>query len=133
MKKILLVPLFYSICITTNAQYKVRFIVKDRAEIKRDSIFISGTFNNWDSLANKNYKLENYSGGQKAISLDLPAGEFRYKYTGGNWLTVEKEWDGDEVGDRLLSVKGNMEVKDTVLEWRDLYLKDKWLALSKST
>jgi signal transduction histidine kinase len=103
------------------------------AEINRDSIFISGTFNNWDSLANRNYKLEDYRDGQKAITLNLPAGDFRYKYTGGNWLTVEKEWDGDELpGDRLLTVKGDTEIKDTVVEWRDLYMKDKWAALSKN-
>jgi signal transduction histidine kinase len=134
MKFFLLLSFCYSICFTAASQYKVRFIVKDMAEIKRDSIFISGTFNNWDSLANKKYKLEDYSDGRKAITLDLPVGDLRYKYTGGNWYTVEKEWDGDELpGDRLLTVTGDMEIKDTVVEWRDLYLKDKWLALSKSS
>ena len=133
MKKILLLSIYCAICINVSAQYKVRFIVKDMTEIKRDSIFISGTFNEWDSLANSKYKLEDYGGGQKTITLSLPAGDFRYKYTGGNWFKVEKDWQGDEVGDRLLTVKGDMEIRDTVVEWRDLLLKDKWTALAKSS
>jgi len=53
MKKFLLilVAIFYSVLL--HAQYKVTFILKEQSAIKQDSIYVTGTFSNWDSTANK--------------------------------------------------------------------------------
>jgi hypothetical protein len=77
--------------------------VKETTLAKRDSIFITGTFNNWDSLANRNYKLEPYGNGEWSILLSLPAGDHSYKYSGGNWWKVEKFLNGDEAPDRKIN------------------------------
>ena len=78
MKKLLLFVFVLQCGVQSIAQYKVRFIVTETGPVKRESIFISGTFNNWDSLANKKYLLSDYGSGRKSIELNLPAGTLRY-------------------------------------------------------
>jgi len=48
--KRLLILFFFLPVLGVSAQYKVRFILKKTAPIKRDRIFIAGTFDNWESL-----------------------------------------------------------------------------------
>lgn len=40
------------------SQYKVRFVVKDNSGSPQDSLFIAGTFNNWDPGAGVQNKLK---------------------------------------------------------------------------
>jgi len=107
-----------------NAQFKVRFVVTESCPLKRGSIFLSGSFNNWDSLADKRYLLSDYQTGQRSIELKLPAGNYRYKYTGGNWQTVEKDWQCRERPDRKINLTKDTVIRDTVVQWRDQFLKN---------
>jgi len=52
MKQILSFLLLLALTNTVCAQYKVRFVLKEKTAKKHDSIFITGTFSNWDSTAN---------------------------------------------------------------------------------
>ena len=124
MKKLLLFVFVLQCGVQSIAQYKVRFIVTETGPVKRESIFISGTFNNWDSLANKKYLLSDYGSGRKSIELNLPAGTHRYKYTGGNWRTVEKSVNSNERPDRKINLTRDTTITDTVLQWRDLFLQN---------
>ena len=58
MKKIvgLICSLFLLACL--QAQVKVTFLLKEKTAIQHDSIFITGSFTNWDSTSNKNYLLK---------------------------------------------------------------------------
>src|SRR6266496_5310261 len=114
-----------------HAQYKVRFIVKEMTSIKHDSIFISGSFNNWDSLANPQYKLHPYGKEDYSIVLNLPKGDYEYKFTRGNWLTVEQTWYGLDVPNSKITVHKDTTVRDSVFAWRDLILEDKLDLLTK--
>jgi len=107
-----------------KAQYKVSIIVTETCPIKRSEVFITGTFNSWDSLGDKRYRLSTDGKGNRSIELLLPAGEYAYKYTGGNWHSVEKSSRGRERDDRKIRVTGDMVVKDTVIHWRDLFIKN---------
>src|SRR4051812_36749523 len=113
------------------AQYKVRFISKEMTSIKHDSIFIPGSFNDWDSLANPQYKLQPYSKGEHSIVLNLDRGDYEYKYTRGNWLTVEQTWYGLDVPNSKITVHGDTTIRDSVFAWRDLILEDKLDLLAK--
>ena len=78
MKKIfsflfLLVTFFLS-----HAQYKVRFFLKEQTAIHHDSIFITGTFSNWDSTSNKQFLLLPLAASNKSITLNLKAGTIWY-------------------------------------------------------
>lgn len=114
-----------------QAQYKVRFILKEKTAIHHDSLYITGTFSNWDSTANPKYLLKPYGANHKSIVLNLPAGKLGYKFTRGNWLNVEKQFWGNEVADRVVTITKNIILVDSVEAWRDQIISDKWYSLSQ--
>jgi len=132
MRKLTILLICCAVHTTLLAQNKVQFILTDMAEHKRDSVFIAGSFNNWDSLRNEQYLLKDQGDGQLSITLSMPQGEILYKYHGGDWKSVEKSWWGFEVNNRLLSIDADKVVRDTVLEWRDLFLIDKWQVIRET-
>jgi len=91
MMKYFLLFIFLFVCYSLRAQYKVRFILEEKTAIHHDSIFITGTFSNWDSTANTTYLLKPYQGDKKSIILALNPGIMRYKFHRGSWFTVEKK------------------------------------------
>jgi signal transduction histidine kinase len=114
-----------------NSQHAVQFIVEEATAIKHDSVYISGTFNNWDSTANPAYRLKPVGSNQFSITLNLPAGVHRFKITRGTWFSVEKKPNGDEIPDHVFTLKKDTTIKIVVDAWRDQLITDKWLALSR--
>ena len=129
MRKYFLVLVFLLSFSTLHAQYKVRFILKEKTAIHHDSIYITGTFSNWDSAANKKYLLQPSGENEKSIVLNLPKGIIRYKFHRGSWLTVEKQYNGDEVADRIVNISMDTVFTDSVVSWRDQIVTDKKYAL----
>ena len=130
MKKIFcLVPAIFSF-ILLQAQYKVTFIVKENTTIKHDSIFVTGSFSNWDSTHNPVYLMKEHGKNEKSITLNLKAGAVKYKFHRGSWFTVEKQFMGDEVPDRIINISKDTVLKDEINAWRDEFLIDKWKTLS---
>ncbi|MGK2861954.1 MAG: ATP-binding protein [Chitinophagaceae bacterium] len=125
--------IFFS-CVSLQAQYKITFILKEYTTIKHDSIFITGTFSNWDSTVNPLYLMKPYGENEKSITLNLKAGPIRYKFHRGSWFTVEKLSGGDEVPDRVLNISKDTVLKDEIAAWRDQFFIDKWqtIAFTKS-
>ena len=74
MKNVLLFVLVLQCGGQSVAQYKVRFIVTESGPVKRENIFISGTFVNWDSLATKHSLLSDAGDGTCSSELNLRAG-----------------------------------------------------------
>ena len=131
MKKFLFIlfAIFYSILL--HAQYKVTFILKEQTAIKHDSIYVVGSFDNWDSTANKNYLLHPYGENEKAITLNLKSGIIGYKFNRSGWATVEKKANGDEVPNRIVTIHKDTTLTDSVARWRDQWLNDRFYALAK--
>jgi signal transduction histidine kinase len=132
MKNIVCLIVSLFLITTLQAQVKVRFLLKEKTAIQHDSIFITGSFTNWDSTVNKNYLLHATGDYSKSITLNLKAGEIKYKYHRGSWLTVEKQESGDEVPDRIITIKKDTTLIDSVEKWRDQLFVDKWIALDKA-
>jgi hypothetical protein len=85
-----------------------------------DPIYISGNFNNWDP-GDPNYVLRpNSDSSLLEVQLPKGVGEIEYKFTRGDWSTVEKDLCGFEVTNRL-AIYGRQPVfQDTILTWNDL-------------
>jgi signal transduction histidine kinase len=132
MKKIVGLILSLFLLASMQAQIKVTFLLKEKTAIQHDSIFITGSFANWDSTSNKNYLMHATGDHSKSITLNLKAGEIKYKYHRGSWLTVEKQESGDEVPDRIITIKKDTTLIDSVEKWRDQLFVDKWIALDKA-
>ena len=129
MKKIIIFLFMLFSFVLLHAQYKVRFVLKEKTAIHHDSIYITGTFNNWDSTINKNYLMQPAGEDRKSIVLNLPAGAIRYKFHRGSWFSVEKQYNGDEINDRIVTINSDTSYSDSVYAWRDELFKDKKLAL----
>ena len=133
MKKFLCVILAVVSSVLLHAQYKVQFILKEKTAIQHDSIYVTGSFSNWDSTLNKNYLLKREAGIKRTIILNLPAGEIKYKFHRGSWLTVEKDYFNDEVPDRIINIHKDTILIDSVLCWRDERMIDKKISLQQQT
>ncbi|MEO7121429.1 MAG: ATP-binding protein [Ginsengibacter sp.] len=131
MKKYLLLFALLFLLSGLKAQYKVRFIVKEKTALHHDSIYITGTFNNWDSTANKNYLMQPHGENEKSITLNLKPGMIGYKFNRGSWFTVEKLYNGNEVTDRLFTINKDTTFIDSVVSWRDEMFSDKKYALAQ--
>lgn len=130
MKNIVCLIIAVFLIMNLQAQIKVTFLLKEKTAIQHDSIFITGSFTNWDSTSNKNYLMHTTGDHSKSITLNLKAGEIKYKFHRGSWLTVEKQDAGDEVQDRIITIKKDTTLTDSVERWRDQMFVDKWYALN---
>src|SRR5215831_16937387 len=109
--------LFFFLLLSANlsAQHRIQFLVTDQSIIKpKDSIYITGTFSQWDSTKNKSYLLQRLDSTHFTITLQFTTDSIRYKFHRGSWLTVEKNPFGREIQNRKLFTKG-----DTIAAWRD--------------
>ncbi|MGE5393697.1 MAG: ATP-binding protein [Candidatus Saccharibacteria bacterium] len=114
-----------------QAQYKVRFIVKESTVSRHDSIYIAGTFNQWDSLANPKYLMKPTGVNEKSIVLNLPAGTIQYKFHRGSWFTVEKQYDGNEIPNHTITINKDTSLTHHIVAWRDQLIADKMTELAR--
>lgn len=114
MNKIISTTILVFLLAHLQAQIKVTFIVKENTTIKHARIFVTGSFSNWDSTANTAYLMKPYGEKEKSITLNLKAGPLRYKFHRGSWFTVEKQFMGDEVADRVIIIRKDTVLKDEV-------------------
>ena len=84
-----------------------------------ENIYISGNFNNWDP-GDPDFVLHKNSDSILEIRLPKGIGEIEYKFTRGDWSTVEKDPCGFEVGNRAVFYGKAELVRDTVQSWNDL-------------
>ncbi len=85
------------------------------------SIYIAGTFNNWDP-ADATKILTPLGGGQFSIVLNPPNGTVKFKFTRGTgWATVEGNANGTQQADHETTYNGQPKtVELPILTWEDL-------------
>jgi hypothetical protein len=84
-----------------------------------DQIFISGNFNNWDP-GDPAYRMRLNSDSLFEVKLPRGVGRVEYKFTRGDWSTVEKDECGFELANHA-AIYGRKEVvEEEVLSWNDL-------------
>ena len=114
----------------------VKFDVKIPSESlqKGNSIFLAGSFNCWnphDSL----YIMKNV--GVDLFSIIIPVFDgkkYEYKYTQGDWNSVEISSNGKSIDNRQMIAHDGLVIKDTVSKWNSLppaVQKDTALTLTK--
>jgi hypothetical protein len=84
-----------------------------------ENLYISGNFNNWDP-GDPNYIMQLNSDSVYEVSLPKGIGEIEYKFTRGDWSTVEKDPCGFEIANRSAFYGQDTIVFDTVRSWNDL-------------
>ena len=83
-------------------------------------LYITGEFNSWDP-GDSRYVLIKADDSTYYVDLPRGIGEMEYKFTRGDWTTVEKDNCGYEIENRILAFgKGNEEVTNSIQSWADL-------------
>ncbi|MGE5106500.1 MAG: alpha/beta hydrolase [Sphingobacteriales bacterium] len=121
MKKMLFsLYCFFSTAIAL-AQYAVGITVSVKTAIpETDSLFIAGSFNNWNPSATE-YKLQKQPGGKYFIRLkDKPLGNYDFKFTRGSWTKVECGTKGNDVANHSLNLSGDTNVVYELEAWKDM-------------
>lgn len=84
-----------------------------------DQIYISGNFNNWDP-GDPAYIMRLNEDSVYEVKLPRGVGEVEYKFTRGDWSTVEKDICGYETNNRLSVYGRDKIVYEHILSWNDL-------------
>lgn len=122
-RKILSAFLLSLICISKmQAQHKITIRLDGIDDLARkEGIYITGSFQKWQP-GDEKWKILPDAGGNYEVILDgIKAGLLEFKFTRGDWKTLESTADGRLVAPRSIIVK-----KDTVLQchidgWRDQF------------
>jgi predicted alpha/beta superfamily hydrolase len=85
-----------------------------------EMLFIAGSFNGWDP-GSPAYVLEKNAGNKWAITLGQQdeGTEIQFKFTRGNWATVEKGVNGEEIEDRTFTFGNDSVVHCIIYNWAD--------------
>ncbi len=84
------------------------------------NIYVAGTFNTWNP-GDATKILTSLGGGKYSITLYPPNGTVEFKFTRGNWATVEGNASGSQLPNRSTTYNGQPKtVNLTILTWEDL-------------
>jgi predicted alpha/beta superfamily hydrolase len=119
MKKCLLPVVFMLLAYCGRTQYSLRLIVSSVATRSLDDIYVAGNFNNWNP-ADPDYRLKPFGRNRKAIVLkDVAAGSYQFKFTRGNWRTVETDPKGADIANREVQLTADTSLSIAVEGWKD--------------
>ncbi len=82
-------------------------------------IFITGNFNNWDP-GDDRYQLTLSDDSNYYVTLPPGLGQMEYKFTRGDWTTVEKGICGEETANHVLITHNTDTANHSILSWNDL-------------
>lgn len=112
--------LFILLAHATSGQ--VTFVIESlpAATPGTDTIFITGTFNNWIPNDSR-YALKRQLNGQLAITLPHTPGKLEYKFTRGSWTKVETNSQNKYTSNRaIVSESSEQKIFVTIDNWLDL-------------
>ncbi|MFN2395312.1 MAG: alpha/beta hydrolase-fold protein [Bacteroidales bacterium] len=118
--KVFLAFILTTIYVTIQAQVTFTLVSIPDYTPEGDQIFIGGNFNGWNP-GDAQYVLEKNNDDLWEITLDgFSEGEtIQFKFTRGNWETVEKGAEGEEIGNRSFTFGNGQSVDVTILNWAD--------------
>jgi predicted alpha/beta superfamily hydrolase len=118
--KSILVFLFTLLIFSVHAQVTFTLVSIPDYTPEADQIYIAGSFNGWNP-GNPQYKLEKNESNLWQITLNgFSNGEtIQFKFTRGSWTTVEKDTEGEEIGNRSYTFGNGGTVDITIHNWAD--------------
>ena len=117
-RRTLIIYFFFLLIGSVSAQYHVKFVVSQRPSLHWvDTIYIAGNFNNWNP-SGRTYQFKN-TNSETFLALQLPPGNYEYKFTRGGWGMVETTKDGKDVGNRTLTVRKDTVINISINGWSD--------------
>ncbi|HRQ49729.1 MAG TPA: alpha/beta hydrolase-fold protein [Agriterribacter sp.] len=118
--KILLLAVWTLPAISVSGQHTVTITVTGvPAHHRQEPFFITGIFNRWNP-GDSSRIMQQVSPDSYAIVLkNIPKGLFEYKFTRGNWTTLEATGAGRLVAPRKAIITSDTTIECTIPAWRD--------------
>ncbi len=115
-----LLLLFALLCTQLSAQITITITdVPDDTPVG-DDIYIAGDFQNWNP-SDPDYRLDDLGNGTYEISFSPPTGTIQFKFTRGDWDTVEGNANGGYLPNREYTYNGSpSSLELQILSWEDL-------------
>jgi len=114
---------FLFVLLTYCVFSQVTFIIESLPESTPDEdfIYIAGSFNDWNP-GDPDFKLEKNSENKWEIQLDAQAegSSVEFKFTRGDWGTVEKDANGNEMANRIFTFGNGETVEVEIANWADV-------------
>lgn len=110
------------LCLSYPAFGQVKFIIESLPETTpaQDSIYLTGTFNDWNTSDPK-YLLQKQPNGQLEVVLYTREPVVEYKFTRGDWLKVETGENNQYLPNRILAKNNSAQVLPIrIRNWQDL-------------
>ncbi|SMD35218.1 AraC-type DNA-binding protein [Reichenbachiella faecimaris] len=110
------------LCLSYPSFGQIKFVIESLPETTpaQDSIFITGTFNNWNTTDPK-YLLRKQPNGQLAVVLNFTESVIEYKFTRGGWLKVETGDQNEYIPNRtLVKNRASRTILIRIQNWQDL-------------
>ncbi|MEL7159929.1 MAG: helix-turn-helix domain-containing protein [Bacteroidota bacterium] len=108
--------------VPSRAQLSVRITATPDYTPIQDTLYLTGTFNNWDP-ADDRFRFNATGGGTYAYDFATPMPDFSFKITRGSWATVEGGPAADPIENRHYVNNGATSdtIRLTVASWEDLF------------
>lgn len=84
-----------------------------------DDVFIVGNFNDWNP-GSETYQMKLNEDSSYSILLPAGYGKLEYKFTRGNWMSVEKSLCGEEIDNRSYDISEDITIINKIESWADL-------------
>lgn len=103
-----------------HAQNTVTITIKGvPATHQEQSVYITGIFNRWNPRDSSAIMHKNSTGIQTIVLKDVPGGLFEYKFTRGDWKSLEATANGRLVAPRNAIINKDTTIVCSILSWRD--------------
>lgn len=114
--------LFCAVCLITTSCKRVTLSIDKvpKNTPQGAQIYITGNFNNWNP-GDPSYVMKlDEKANQYYIDLPIGFGNIAYKFTRGDWTTVETDACGGELMNRSFAYASGTRINDTIQGWADL-------------
>lgn len=85
-----------------------------------EDIYIASNLNGWFPR-DKEWRMEMNSDGTYQLSLPRMSGPMNFKFTRGDWKSVEGDKKGNEIGNRQINLNEKREYRFKVASWKDIH------------
>lgn len=119
LSKFLYLPLLF-VCTTTYAQYQVKVVVTKKPKTHHnEQIFVTGAFNKW-APGDETSKIAIDEKKASVFTINnVKQGLLEFKYTRGNWPSLESTKDGRLVAPRKAIINRDTTIYTEIEGWRD--------------
>ena len=124
--------LYLSLLLLFNQCQQIVLVIDEIPENtpKGDLMYVTGNFNYWDP-ADPRFTLRKSKSGQWFVNLPKGSGTIEYKFTRGDWSTVEKDLCGKEMDSRSMFINNSDTVHHVIDSWNDTEpLKCRWITIA---